>query len=108
MQVIRLNRTSENAFYARIERQHEILKGFEDTNWLPGAEYRVPISAITGPVLIVVPGFPAYPPELAYPSIPQTDQPAVVLREEGRSRLAYFPSDIERSLWVSGHTDLSP
>ena len=99
--------TNGNAFYARIERQHEILSGFTDTNWLPGAEYRIPIGPVSSPVLTVVPGFPAYPPELAYPPVPQTTEPAVVLRESGRSRLVYFPSDIERSLWVSGHTDLT-
>ena len=37
--------TNGNAFYARIERKHEILNGFTDTNWLPGAEYRVPAQA---------------------------------------------------------------
>jgi len=99
--------TNGNAFYARIERSHEILTGFSDTNWLVGAEYRVPLAPVTDPVLTVVPGFVAYPPELAYPPISQTDQPVVVLREQGQSRLAYFCSDIERSMWVSGHTDLS-
>ncbi|MGA7340065.1 MAG: alpha-amylase family protein [Terracidiphilus sp.] len=99
--------TTGNAFYARIERPHEILSGFRNTNWLPGAEYRVPLAPIESPVLTVVPGFPAYPPELAYPPIPNTNIPAVVLREQGASRLAYFPGDIERSLWVSGDIDLS-
>jgi len=99
--------TTGNAFYARIERPHEILNGFTNTNWLPGAEYRVPIAPTGDAVLTVVPGFVAYPPELAYPPQPRTDEPAVVLRENGRSRLAYFPGDIERTMWRSGHTDLS-
>lgn len=99
--------TNGNAYYARIKRRHPILQGFSDTDWLPGAEYRIPLKPVADPVLTVVPGFPAYPPELAYPPVPQTDQPAVVLREKGNSRLAYFPCDIERSMWVAGHTDLS-
>jgi hypothetical protein len=99
--------TNGNAFYARIERPHDILEGFSNTNWLPGAEYRVPLAPVTDAVLSVVPGFPAYPPELAYPPTPKTNEPAVVLREMGKSRLVYFPSDIERSMWISGHTDLS-
>jgi hypothetical protein len=99
--------TNGNAFYARIERQHEILSGFRDTNWLPGAEHRLPIAAVANPVLTVVPGFVAYPPELAYPPAPQTSEPAVVLQEKGASRLAYFPGDIERTMLVSGETDLS-
>jgi hypothetical protein len=99
--------TNGNAYYARIERKHAIVEGFADTNWLPGAEYRVPIAPVDNPVLTVVPGFPAYPPELAYPPTPNTNLPAVVLREKGASRLAYISGDIERSMWVSGNTDLS-
>ena len=99
--------TLGNAFYARIERKHEILDGFADTNWLPGAEYRLPVKPVENPVLTVVPGYVAYTPELSYPPVPRTDEPAVVIREKGRSRLIYFPGDIERTMWRSGHTDLS-
>ena len=31
----------------------------------------------------------------------------MVLREQGRSRLAYFSGNIEHSMWIAGHTDLS-
>jgi len=96
-----------NAYYARIERDHEILKGFTNTNWIPGAEYRLPVQAEGSPVLTVVPPYPSYPPELSYAPVPQTDEPAVVIREKGRSRLIYFPGDVERTLWRSGHVDLS-
>jgi len=99
--------TVGNAFYARIERPHEILKGFADTNWLPGAEYRVPVQAVENPVLTVVPGYVAYPPELSYPPVTHTTEPAAVVREKGRSRTIFFPGDIDRTLWHSGHTDLS-
>jgi len=54
-----------------------------------------------------VPGYVAYPPELSYPTEPHTDEPAVVLSEKGRSRRAWFPGDIERTMWRTGHTDLS-
>ena len=99
--------TTGNAYYARIEKPHEILAGFKDTHWLPGAEYRIPVAPVDGPVLTVVPGYVAYPPELSYPVEPHTTEPAVVLREKGSSRLCYFPGDVERTLWRSGHTDLS-
>jgi hypothetical protein len=57
-------------------------------------------------VLTVVPGFVRYPPELAYPAHPHTDEPAVVLRESGTSRMVWFPGDIERTYWLTGHGDL--
>jgi hypothetical protein len=103
--------TNGNAFYARIEKPdavppHPIVEGFSNTNWLPGAENRVPLKPVENPVLTVVPGFVRYPPELAYPPVPHTDEPAVVLRETGSSRTAYFAGDIERSYWLTGHGDL--
>ena len=98
--------TVGNAYYGRIDRQHGIIEGFNNTNWLPGAQNRVPLKPVQNPVLTVVPGFVRYPPELAYPPISQTDEPAVVLREVGSSRVAYFSGDIERSYWLTGHGDL--
>jgi len=98
--------TNGNAYYGRIEREHAILAGFADTNWLPGAQNRLPVKPVQNPVLTVVPGFVQYPPELAYPPVSHTDEPAVVLGEVGSSRLAYFPGDIERTYWLTGHGDL--
>jgi hypothetical protein len=98
--------TNGNAYYARIERRHPILEGFTDTNWIPGAQNRIPLKPVSDPVLTVVPGFVRYPPELAYPPVSHTDEPAVVLREAGSSRIAYFPGDIERTYWLTGHGDL--
>jgi len=99
--------TTGNAYMARIEKPHAILAAFEGTNWIAGAEYRVPVAAVEGPIMTVVPGSVAYPPELSYPDPSHTQEPAVVLREKGKSRLIYFPGDVDRSLWHSGHTDLS-
>jgi hypothetical protein len=98
--------TNGNAYYGRIEREHPILAGFRNTNWLPGAQNRTPVKPVADPVLTVVPGFVEYPPELAYPAFPHTAEPAVVLRETGASRLAYFPGDLERTFWLTGHGDL--
>ena len=100
-----ISRTAEiqgpdgNSFFARVERPHEILSGLENTSLLPGAEYRVPVKAGGRPVLTVVPPYPAYPPERAYAPVSHTDEPAVVIAEKGRSRLIYFPGDIERTAW---------
>ena len=99
--------TSGNAYLARIEQQHEILSGFAGTNWIPGAENRIPIAPVAGPILTVTPGFVAYPPELSYPTETRTNEPAIAVRQQGKSRLVYFPGDVERTMWRSGHTDLA-
>jgi hypothetical protein len=99
--------TTGNAYMGRIERPHDILRGFTGTRLIPGAEFRVPVAPVENPVLTVVPGYVAYPPELSYPEEPRTSEPAMVIREKGPSRLVYFPGDIDRTMWRSGHTDLA-
>ena len=101
--------TNGNPYYARIENghsDHAIVEGFTGTNWLPGAQNRVPLKPIPNPLLTVVPGFVRYPPELAYPPVSHTDEPAVVLRESGNSRTAWLAGDVERTYWITGHGDL--
>jgi hypothetical protein len=103
--------TNGNAYSARIEtsktgRMHAIVEGFRNTSWIAGAQNRVPLKPIDDPALTVVPGFVRYPPELAYPAHPHTQEPAVALRESGASRTAWFPGDIERTYWLTGHSDL--
>ena len=63
-------------------------------------------SRLRNPVLTVVPGFVRYPPELAYPPVSHTNEPAVVLREEGPSRLAWISGDVERTYWITGDGDM--
>ena len=99
--------TNGNAYSARIERRHSILDGFKDTNLIAGAQNRVPVAPVENPVLTVVPGFVGYPPELSYPEPARTTEPAVVVNERGKTRIVYFPGDVERTMWHSGHTDLS-
>jgi Hypothetical glycosyl hydrolase 6/Trehalose utilisation len=96
-----------NAVYMNVERDHPILQGFTRTTLLPLSEYYIPLQAISNPVLTVLPPFPGFPPELVYPPIAHTDQPAVVLAERGMSRLVYLPGDIDRSYWHSQNPDLS-
>jgi hypothetical protein len=96
-----------NASYARILRNHDILRGFGNTSVLPGAEFRVPVRAGTDAILAVLPPYPAFPPEMVYPRSEPALEPALVLGEHGRSRLAYIPGDLDRSFWRSGNPDLS-
>jgi len=102
-------------FYAKVERQHELLRGLDTGDWLPGGEYRVRLRAIAEPVMTVVAPYPQGIPEMVYAHArseqpyagPASCEPAVVMGERGRSRLVYFPGDIDRSAWVSGNRDLS-
>jgi len=97
-----------NSYYTRVLRNHEVLRGFEKTTVLPGAEFRVPIQAeAANPVLAVLPPYPAYPPEMVYPRTEATNEPAIILREHSASRLVYIPGDIDRSFWRSSNPDLS-
>jgi hypothetical protein len=36
----------------------------------------------------------------------RTEEPALVLNENGGSRVAYFPGDVDRSCWRTSNTDL--
>lgn len=103
--------TNGNPYYAWIEETaaqpaHQVLAGFAGTHWLPGAENRVPLKPVDDPLLTVVPGFVRYPPELAYPPVPHTTEPAIVLRHHGAGRTAWFSGDLERTYWLTGHNDL--
>jgi hypothetical protein len=102
-------------FYAEKRRTHEILRDFPRTTWVPAGEWRVPLKSTTDSVLTVVPPYPRGIPEMVYAHArsempyagPHSNEPALVLRERGRSRCAYFPSDIDRCTWVYGNSDLS-
>ena len=94
--------------YMRIEQRNELTAGFDGTNLLPAAEYRLPVRPREGSsaVLTVVPNYPVFPPEMVYPRTPHTTEPAAWFREEGASRVAYFASDVDRTFWISGNADL--
>jgi hypothetical protein len=96
-----------NAAYARIERDHAVLRGFTNTRLLPFAEYYLPLQAVANPILTVLPPYPAFPPEMVYASTTHTDQPAIVLSEHGAGRTVLIPGDTDRAYWRSQNPDLS-
>jgi hypothetical protein len=98
-----------NDSYMRMEKPHPVFEGFTGTKILPGPEFRVPVShqSSDARVLSVIPHYPAFPPEMVYPRVRQTEEPAGVFRQQGDSRIVYFPGDISRSYWRSGNPDLS-
>jgi hypothetical protein len=98
-----------NNSYMRKEKAHPVSEGFTGTSILPGPEFRVPVGNLPSDALYlsVVPHYPPFPPEMVYPRIRQTDEPAAVFRELGSSRIVYFPGDVCRTYWRSGNPDLS-
>ena len=95
--------------YMRMEQPHPVLNGYEGTSILPGPEFRVPVSRVKPEdlYLSVVPAYPAFPPEMVYPRIRRTDEPAACFRQQGSSRIVYFPGDVDRTYLRSGNPDLS-
>ncbi len=92
--------------YMRIGRRHAVVESFDGTSLLPGPETRVPIRAAADALLTVVPSYPAFPPEMVFPRTAESGEPAAVFRQAGRSRIAYFSGDVDRTFWRSGNTDL--
>ena len=91
--------------YLKVERRHPILNRLQDTSFLPGPIFRVPIEDIADPVLTRIPPYPAYPVEFVFPKTDKTAGPSVVVRDE-KSRVVYFSDDMDRTFWRSWNPDL--
>lgn len=90
--------------YLRLDKSagHPLLAGFEEASRVINGTWRVPVHPIAEfpvrPVLFVEP-YPDLPMEEVYPRDLHKNVPEVYLRESGRSRIAYFPFDIDRTFW---------
>ncbi len=100
--------------YLRIEKDpltgkhHPLLAGLEDAGRIVNGIYRVHVDARTkmpNPPLTLIPSYPDLPMEKVYPRQPKTDIPEVYLHELGKSRIVYFPWDIDRSFWEIMNVD---
>ncbi len=94
--------------YLRVERDavtgkhHPVLAGLEDAERIVNGVYQVDVGAlekVSNPPLTLIPSYPDLPMEEVYPRIPKTDIPGVYLHDSGRSRVVYFPWDIDRTFW---------
>jgi hypothetical protein len=80
---------------------HPVVRGLEDAariingvNWVHTSP-RQPAHA----PLTLVPSYPDLPMEQVYPRVPRTNIPGVYAQEPGRSRVVYFPFDLDRTFW---------
>ncbi|MGE5420421.1 MAG: beta-galactosidase trimerization domain-containing protein, partial [Chloroflexota bacterium] len=80
---------------------HPVLEGIEDAVRIINGIYRVRVKPkvnFPGPVTLV-PTYPDLPMEDVYTRIPDPETRELYLRGSGKSRIAYFPWDIDRSFW---------
>jgi hypothetical protein len=88
-------------------RFHPILDGLEDAYRIVNGIWRLGVKPhldFPSPVTLI-PTYPDLPMEHVYPRKPETDIREVYLRELGKSRIAYIPSDIDRTFWEIMNVD---
>ena len=82
---------------------HPVLQGLEDAYRIINTIHQVKIKphdqAVLPSPLTLIPTYPDLPMEDVYPRIEDTDIRELYLRESGKSRVVYFPGDIDRSFW---------
>jgi hypothetical protein len=82
-------------------KRHPVLAGLDDTPRIINGVFRYDLRATAQftPPLTLIPTYPDLPMEDVYPRVAHTTTPELYLREIGRSRVVYFPWDIDRTLW---------
>jgi hypothetical protein len=83
-------------------KHHLILSGLEDADRIINGVFRVdvePITKVSNPLLTLIPSYPDLPMEEVFPRAPHTDIPGLYVHESGKSRVVYFPWDIDRTFW---------
>ena len=86
---------------ASADRRHQILDGFGDTTRVIHGVFRLEVKPrVEGPSPVtLIPTYPDLPMEDVYPRVPRTATREMYLRDLGRSRVVYFPWDIDRVFW---------
>jgi Hypothetical glycosyl hydrolase 6/Beta-galactosidase trimerisation domain len=84
------------------ETYHPLLAGFEDATRIINATNQVNVAPVGHSFfspLQIVPTYPDLPMEDVFPRPIKERNPGVFIRESGRSRVVYFPGDIDRTFW---------
>jgi hypothetical protein len=80
---------------------HPVLKNLEDAYRIINCIYRIKVNPKTGfpmPVTLI-PSYPDLPMEHVYPRVEDSGIRELYLNDNGTSRIAYFPGDIDRTFW---------
>jgi hypothetical protein len=92
--------------YLRLEHAahpaHPLLRGLEDAPRIIHGVHRLavePLRAPGKPLLTLIPSYPDLPMEMVYPRVERTETSELCFSENGDSRIAYFPWDIDRTFW---------
>jgi len=86
---------------------HPVLKDLEDATRIINTVYMVKVNPereLPSPVTLI-PTYPDLPMEHVYPLEPETNIRGLYLNDNGNSRIAYFPGDIDRTYWQVMSTD---
>jgi hypothetical protein len=90
--------------YLRVnhDKPHPLLAGLDGADQLSNGVYRVPVEPTVDfpvqPLFFVAP-YPDNPMEEFYPRDDDKRVPELFVREIGRSRIVYFPFDVDRTFW---------
>ena len=84
-------------------RTHPLLRGLEQAPRIINGTYRVEVQGGENaglPLLGLIPSYPDLPMEKVYPRLTAgSGHPELYYRQEGESRVVYFPWDIDRIFW---------
>jgi hypothetical protein len=89
------------------KKRHAILAGLDDAPRIVNGVFRIdvrPTQTFPSP-LTLIPSYPDLPMEDVYPRVARTETRELYLRDLGRSRVVYFPWDIDRTFWDVLGTD---
>ncbi len=94
-------------WYQRLNAEHPLLAGLDETTIIPGARHLMLTAPLPGTTVVLTyfPPFPVYPPEIVWSPVTATDIPTVCVNRFGSGRVAYFAADLDRHYYRDGIPD---
>ncbi|HEV2597832.1 alpha-amylase family protein [Sphingopyxis sp.] len=98
--------TPQSMHYQALKGTSPLTDGFGNTTWIAGPLWRVPLAPVADAPATYMPLAPGGPPEMVFANGGPTNEPTVVARQVGRSRLVYFAGDHDASYERADMPDL--